>query len=320
MRAGIRLIRPSLALLALGALVAPTLAAPVSAQEARGPLTFKNGDLITANGRNDSLIRLRAGERRLRAKKIRLDTRLKPKGLHYSKFCEKVAIANSINVVVYDAWTKEVEVIEDERFGLIADVQWDMGCNLLIADMGRDSVGRWPRDGKLWKRDPAGEIWAVAGMHKWSNPAFLEMDEWGVLYVVDKSAGRPIPGPNQWHYDAIYKLGAPDYRRPKLRFRRKGLEVTAFLAHPDGRFFIGNGDELLVLEGMRLSRPCGGGGFTRINGLALDPWLQVFAVDGFDTFGGSSLYRVGDGCDLDQLASGPRINGSQGLAAGLPAR
>ncbi len=298
------------------------VAIPATAQEARGPLTFHNGDLITANGRSDALLRFRPGDKHMGIKKIGLDTRLKPKGLHYSKFCEKVAIANSINVVIYDAWSQEVTVIEDERFGLIADVQWDMGCNLLIADMGRDSVGRWPRDGKVWKMDTQGEIWTVGGRHKWSNPAFLDLDEWGTLYIVDKGAGRPIPGAGigQWHYDAIYKTGAPDYRRPKLRFNRKGLQVTAFMAHPNGTFYIGNGAELLILDGDKLKRPCSGTTFRRINGLALDPDLRVFAVDGYDTFGGSLLYGVGNGCELEELVSGSKINGSQGLAVGLPSR
>lgn len=293
---------------------------PASAQQTRGPLTFKNGDLITANGRNDSLIRMRPTGGGVRTSRIHMGTRLKPKGLNYSKFCEKVAIANSFNVVIYDAWTEEIEVIEDDRFGLIADVQWDMACNLLIADMGRDSVGRWPRDGKVWKLDTEGEIWSVAGRHRWSNPAFLDMDEWGVLYVVDKGAGPPIPGSKQWNYDAIYKLGAPDYRKPKVRFRRAGLEVTSFMAHPDGTFFIGNGTELLQLRGPRLRRPCGASRFTRLNGLGIDEDLEVYAVDGYDTFGSSALYRVSGSCNLRTLLSGREIKGSQGLTVGLPAR
>lgn len=289
-------------------------------RQARGELFLRNGDLVTANGRSDSLIRFRPGPGKFRATRLPLGVRLKPKGLSYSKFCEKLAVANTFDVVVFDVWTHEVEVIESAKFGLVADVQWDMACNLLIADMGRESVSSWPRDGQVWLYTPGGDLVPVGGGYNWVNPAFLDMDEWGTLFVVDKGAGPPIPGNTDWKYDAILKTGAPGYRFPKFRFRRAGLQATALMVHPDGRLFVGNGDELALIEDSRLRSLCAPGDFTRVNGIALDPDLRIFVVDGFDVFGTSRLVQLRGGCDLSTVASGSKINGSQGLAVGLPSR
>ena len=307
-------------------LVAP---APGSGQGSRASaseeVSIRPGDLVTVSGRFDSLIRLRPrkGGNKYKLAKIPLGVRLKPKGVDHSAFCEKVAIANSTNVVIYDTWNHSLQVIEDTRFGLIADVQWDMACNLIIADMGGDSVGRSPRDGNVWLYTIDGELRSIAWRQKWSNPTFLDMDEWGMLFIVDKGAGPKMPGTRgQWHFDAIYKVGAPRYTQPQLLYGRAGLEITAFAARPDFTFLIGNGDELLLLEKNAVVPLCGDMGFRRINGVDINSAREVFFVDGFDVFEDTFVYRLADDntCSLDVLAQGKMVQGVQGLVAGLPRR
>ncbi len=304
--------------------------APAPAQEpqvaATEGVSIRPGDLVTVSGRHDALLRLRPrkGGRKYKLAKIPLGVRMKPKGVDHSAFCERVAVANSTNVVIYDTWNHEVlEVLEHEKFGLIADVQWDMSCNLIIADMGGDSVGRWPRDGNVWMYTPEGKLRTIAFRQNWVNPTFLDMDEWGTLYIVDKAAGPKMPGTNgQWHFDAIYKVGAPRYTRPQELYGRPGLQVTAFAASPDGTFLIGNGDSLLLLEKTGVFPLCGGKGFRRINGVDINADRQVVFVDGFDVFEDTFVYRLEDDytCALDVLAEGRMVQGAQGLVAGLPRR
>lgn len=280
------------------------------------------GDLVTASGKGDVLIRLRPkpNGKRYRVAKVPMGQRLVPKAVTSNKFCEKIAIANAHNIVVFDVWTREITSIDSELFGEIADVQYDWECNLIVADMGMNAVGRSPRDGRLWMVSPSGEIKRIGWRHQWSNPAFLDMDQWGTLYVVDKGAGPRIPGSGQWHYDAIYKLGPPKYVSAVRKFNKRGLDVSSFVLHPSGKFYIGNQDELLVLENDQLSSPCGGPAFIRVNGLAIDPDLGLFLLDGFDVFGASTVYRVDDACNLKVVDSSRSILGSQGLTAGLPGR
>jgi len=288
-------------------------------------VSIRPGDLITVSGRYDALIRLRprGGGKKYKLTKIPLGVRMKPKGVDHSAFCEKVAIANSTNVVIYDTWDHTVKVLEDRKFGLIADVQWDMACNLIIADMGGDSVGRWPRDGNVWLYTEGWDLRRIAYRQNWVNPTFLDMDEWGTLFIVDKGAGPKMPGTKgQWHFDAIYKVGAPRYTQPQLLYGRPGLEVTAFAARPDFTFLIGNGDSLLLLEKTGVFPLCGGSGFRRINGVDINSDREVFFVDGFDVYEDTFVYRLEDNytCSLDVLAKGKMVQGAQGLVAGLPPR
>ncbi len=303
--------------------VAPLAVAQERDQSTRGNLFLDNGDLVTASGKNDSLLRFRPRNNSLTVTKQPLGVRLKPKGIAYRKFCEKVAIANVHNVVVYDVWSGEIEVITNRRFKQLRDVEWDFKCRLLIADAGGESVGRWPRDGEVWVYGTDGSLSRAGGRHAWVNPSLLDMDEWGTLYVVDKGAGQPMPGTNnQWHFDAIYKTGMPDYRYPKALYAREGLDVSAFAVHPDGSFYIGNGAELLWLANKQLYSLCSGQPFKRINGIDISPNLKIHLVDGFDVFGESEIYRLENvaSCKLRLLAEGPMVNGVQGLAIGLPAR
>jgi hypothetical protein len=308
-------------------LVAPASApaqAPIVAASEEG-VTIRPGDLITVSGRYDSLIRLRPRKKGTKYKltKIPLGVRMKPKGVDHSAYCEKVAVANTFNVVIYDTWSHTVEVLEHDKFGLIADVQWDMACNLIIADMGGDSVGRWPRDGNLWLYTPGGDLRRIAYRQNWVNPTFLDMDEWGTLYIVDKGAEPKMPGTNgQWHFDAIYKVGAPRYTQPQELYKRPGLQVTAFAVQPDGTFLVGNGDVLLLLQKTSVWPLCGGKGFRRINGVDINSDREVFFVDGFDVFQDTFVYRLEDDytCSLDVLAAGKMVQGAQGLVAGLPRR
>ncbi len=309
--------------IALAIAVAPLAVAQERDSTARGNLFLDNGDLITASGKNDSLLRFRPRNNSLAVTKQPLGVRLKPKGIAYRKFCEKVAIANVHNVVVFDVWTGEVEVITDRRFKQVRDVEWGFKCRLLIADAGGESVGRWPRDGAVWVYDTDGNIRRAGGRHAWANPSLLDMDEWGTLFVVDKGAGNPMPGTNnQWHFDAIYKTGMPDYRHPKALYARDGLDVSAFAVHPDGSIYIGNGAELLWLANKQLYSLCDDQSFKRINGIDISQKLRVYLVDGFDVFGESEIYRLDNvaKCKLRLLAAGAMVNGSQGLAIGLPAR
>lgn len=300
---------------------APSSPAPAQAEALSSDGRFvRNGDLVTVSGRADSILRLRLRAHKVRSTKVPLGTRMKPKGVTVSTFCEKVAIANSTNVVIFDIWTHEITVVEDERFGLIADVEYDMQCNLIIADMGGHSVGRWPRDGHLWKRDGNGEIWEIGLRNNWVNPAFLDMDEWGTLYVLDKEAGPQMPIAGDWYFDAIYKMGAPDYQFAKAKYDRAGLNASAFAVHPDGRMFVGNQDDLVVIEDGRAASPCPAGSFSRINGLGFDQSLRLFAVDGFDIYGDTEVLQLGSGCDLQRVITGSMLDGAQGLAVGLPAR
>ncbi len=290
-------------------------------------LFIKNGDLVTATGKSDSLIRFRPNKsgKNFTVAKQPLGVRLKPKGITHSRFCEKVAVANSRNVVVFDTWTHEITVIERQSFGLIADVEYDMQCNLIIADMGKSAVGRWPRDGHLWSYSPDGVITELGRVnHDWVSPAFLDMDEWGTLFVVDKAAGPPIPGTRkQWHYDAIYKLGPPNYQLAKARYKKPGLDVTAFMAHPNGSFYIASAWDFVVLDAHtnRVRKPCGPDAhFRRVSGIDITPGLDVFAIDGYDVFGRTRLISIDGGCAIKTLNNRVMLQGSQGLAAGLPAR
>ncbi len=252
-----------------------------------------------------------------------MGTRMKPKGVTHNSYCERVAVANSINVVVYDTWNHTVEVVEHPQFGLIADVEYDMLCNLIIADMGGDASGRWPKDGKLWLLTPEGDLKRIATQRNWVNPAFLDMDEWGTIYVVDKAAGPRMPGTNgQWHFDAIYKVGAPNYTKPKELYARSGLNVTSYAVQPDGTQLVGNGDVLLLLEKTRAYAICGGSDFRRINGVDINSSRQVFIVDGYDLFDDTFIYKLRDDrtCSLDVIGRGKMVQGAQGLAAGLPRR
>lgn len=311
----------------LGIVLAVTSASLAMAQDrqesARGNLFLDNGDLVTASGKNDSLLRFRPRNNSLSVTKQPLGVRLKPKGIAYRKFCEKVAIANVHNVVVFDVWSGEIEVITDRRFKQVRDVEYDFKCQLLIADAGGESVGRWPRDGAVWVYGVDGSISRAGGRQAWVNPSLLDMDEWGTLYVVDKGAGPPMPGTNnQWHFDAIYKTGMPDYRHPKALYAKPGLDISAFAVHPDGSLYIGNGPQLLWLANKQLYSLCAGRLFKRINGLDISSDLRVYLVDGFDVFGESEIYRLDDvaSCKLRLLADGSMVNGVQGLAIGLPAR
>jgi hypothetical protein len=281
----------------------------------------RNGDMVSASGKSDVLIRMRPRVKRVKTTTIDLGTRVKAKGITHSKFCEKIAIANSKNVIIYDVWTREIQVIEDERFGLIADVEYDMMCNLIIADMGRSSVGRWPRDGHIWRLSSMdGEIWEIGLRQNWVNPAFLDMDEWGTLYVLDKEAGPKMPRAGEWYFDAIYKSGAPNYQFAKAKYRHGGLTASAFAVHPDGRMFVGNEDDLVVIDNGLARSVCGPGTFSRVNGVDVNESLELYVVDGFDVFGATDLYRVDPGCDLTLMSSGSKIQGAQGLAIGLPSR
>jgi hypothetical protein len=296
---------------------------PTAADE--NHVAVRPGDLVTASGRIDSLIVFskRKNGDKYKTKKIPMGTRLKPKGVTHSAYCERVAIANSLNVVIYDTWMRTVEVVEHEGFGLIADVEYDMQCNLIIADMGGDSAGRWPKDGKLWLRSPDGQLGRIGMNRNWVNPAFLDMDEWGTIYVVDKAAGPRMPGTKgQWHFDAIFKVGGPKYTNPIALYSRSGLNVTAFAVQPDSTYLVGNGDVLLLLEKRGAYPLCGGSNFSRINGVDINAAREVFIVDGFDLFEDTSVYRMADDytCALDILADGKMVQGAQGLAAGLPRR
>lgn len=304
------------------ALVLLMVAVPPGRAQApdRERMFLEINDLVTASGKGDVLIRLRLKKKRYKLTAVSMGVRLTPKAITSNKFCEKIAVANAHNVVTYDVWNGRIDVIEHESFGEIADVQYDWDCNLIIADMGQSAVGHSPRDGHLWLYTPEGELIEIGWRHKWSNPAFLDMDEWGTLYVVDKEAGPKIPGSGGWHFDAIYKLGAPRYTAAIKKFGKRGLNVSSFVHHPSGKFFIGNQDELLILEDDELSSPCAGATFDRINGLALNSDLQVFLLDGFDIFGGSTLYSVDEECNLTPIEDGRKLQGSQGLTAGLPGR
>jgi hypothetical protein len=300
--------------------IIPDALADEPAQQPRKTFV-QNGDMVSASGKSDVLIRLRPRAKRVKSTAIDLGVRVKPKGITHNKFCEKIAIANSKNVIVYDVWTREVQVIEDERFGLIADVEYDMMCNLIIADMGRNSVGRYPRDGHLWRLSSMdGEIWEIGLRANFANPAFLDMDEWGTLYVLDKEAGPKMPRAGEWYFDAIYKSGGPNYQFAKAKYNRAGLTASAFMVHPDGRMFVGNEDELIVIDNGVARSVCGPGAFRRINGIDVNADLEVFVIDGFDVFGTTDLYEYRDGCDLTLLRSGADLNGAQGLAIGLPSR
>ncbi len=312
-----------LGLMLIAPATAPAQAPQVGASEG---VSIRPGDLVSVSGRYDSLLRLRPrkGGKRYKLAKIPMGVRMKPKGVDHSSYCEKVAVANSANVVIYDTWDHTVEVLEDNRFGLIADVQWDMQCNLIIADMGGDSVGRWPRDGNVWLYSPNGNLRRIATRgHNWVNPTFLDMDEWGTLYIVDKGAGPKMPGTNgQWHFDAIFKVGAPRYTQPQELYRRPGLQVTAFASRPDGTFLVGNGDVLLLLEKTGVLPLCGGKGFRRINGVDINSDREIFLVDGFDVYEDTVVYRLKDEytCSLTAIAEGRMVQGAQGLVAGLPRR
>lgn len=310
----------ALAVLAGGALVQPAAASAPNPAPKSGGRFLRNGDLLTVSGRADSLLRLRLRAKKVRTTKVDLGTRMKPKGVTTSAFCEKIAIANSTNVVIFDTWTHEITVVEDERFGLIADVEYDMQCNLIIADMGRHSVGRWPRDGHLWKRDVDGEVWEIGLRNNWVNPAFLDMDEWGTLYVLDKESGPKMPRAGEWYFDAIYKMGAPAYQFAKAKYDRAGLNASAFAVHPDGRMFVGNQNDLVVIDAGYASSPCPAGSFSRINGLDFDQNLRLFAVDGFDIYGETQVLQLVDGCGIERVITGSMLDGAQGLAVGLPAR
>lgn len=284
---------------------------------------LKIDDLATATGKGDVVVRLRPRKNRKKGYKITtvpMGVRLTPKAVTSNKNCEKIAIANAHNVVTFDIWNGEIKVIDHPDFGEIADVQYDWDCNLIIADMGMSSVGQRPRDGRVWMYTPGRDLVELAWRRKWSNPAFLDMDEMGTLYVVDKGAGPKIPGSGGWNFDAIYKMGPPKYNAAIKKFTGKGLDVSAFVHHPSGVFFIGNQDELLILENDKLRNPCAGTPFVRINGLALNSDLEVFVVDGFDIFGTSKLFRVDPYCNLQEIAGGRTIEGSQGLTAGLARR
>jgi len=309
------------AALAVAALLLAASVATGAPQQQERKTFLRNGDLVTASGKSDSLLRMRPRAKRVRTTAIDLGVRVKPKGITHSKFCEKIAIANSKNVVIYDVWSREIEVIEDERFGLIADVEYDMMCNLIIADMGKQSVGRWPRDGHLWILRADGGLGEV-GLRgqNWVNPAFLDMDEWGTLYVLDKEAGPQMPRAGQWYFDAIYKAGAPNYQWAKVKYNRAGLTATAFMVHPDGRMFVGNENDLLVIDNGVATSVCAPGTFTRVNGVDINTEFEIFVLDGFDVFGETSLFRLDGGCELKMMQSGAQLNGSQGLAVGLPAR
>jgi hypothetical protein len=324
-----RRMTPLAAAVAVALLLIAPAAAPaqdvVSGDEEGSDVAIRPGDLVTASGRHDALLRIRPRNkgRSYRLSKIPLGVRIKPKGVAHSSFCERVAIANSSNVVIFDTWARSVEVIEDHRFGLIADVEWDMQCNLIIADMGGDSVGKTPRDGKLWMYRTDGALVTIAWRRSWSNPAFLDMDEWGTLFVVDKNAGKPMRGTDgQWHFDAIYKVGGPRYTQPKERYNRSGLQVTAFAAQPDGSLLVGNGDTLLRVDKTTAWPICSGSPFRRINGVDLNSDRQIFIVDGYDVFEDTFVYRVRDDytCALEPLAEGKMVQGAQGLAIGLPRR
>jgi len=299
-----------------------SVAADIQAQQgAHREMFFQVDDLATATGRGDALIRFRGGRRNLATTRLDLETRLTPKGITSNKHCERIAIANAHNVIVRDIWFGATQVIDRPEFGEIADVVYDWDCNLIIADMGANAVGApKPRDGKLWLLTPEGELRRIGIRRRWANPAFLELDEWGTLYVIDKGAGQKIPGSGGWHYDSIWKLGPPNYTHPVKKFGRRGLDATAFVHHPDGRFFIGNGAQLMVLQNDRLVDYCPGTPFNRVNGLAFNDDLELFLLDGFDVFGKSSLYGVGPGCGLTLLERGAKIDGAQGLTAGLQGR
>jgi len=298
-----------------------TIVAAGEPQQQERKTFLRNGDLVTASGKSDSLLRMRPRAKRVRTTAVDLGVRVKPKGITHSKFCEKIAIANSKNVVIYDVWSREIQVLEDERFGLIADVEYDMMCNLIIADMGKQSVGRWPRDGHLWILSPDGGLGEI-GLRgqNWVNPAFLDMDEWGTLYILDKEAGPQMPRAGEWYFDAIYKAGAPNYQWAKAKYNRAGLTATAFMVHPDGRMFVGNEDDLLVIDNGVASSVCAPGTFSRVNGIDINTDFEIFVLDGFDVYGETSLYRLDGRCELRMMQSGAQINGSQGLAVGLPSR
>ena len=255
--------------------------------------------------------------------------RLKPKGVAVNSHCEQIAIANGKNVLLVNFWEGTLTVIGDKLehtvFGFANDVAIDMHCNLLIADMGEQAIGRTPRDGRLWRYvvDTGELIRIEASKHRWVNPAHLDLDVEGNLYVIDEEAGPAMPGSGEMHFDAIFKLGMPRFRVANAVFTASGLTATAFMVHPDGRYWVGMGEDLVIIDNrtMKLTTPCSGAApFTHVTGLSINSKFRVFAMDGFSVYGKPVLRAIDDSCMTRKVKADQRLAGAQGLAVFLPPR
>ena len=294
------------------------------------PFHLKRNDLVTASGMNDVLLRMRRGGRRVRVITVPLGTRLKPQGVAVNNFCEEIAIANGKNVVLLSAWDGTYRVIGGkDQFGFVADVEFDMHCNVLIADMGRQAVGRWPRDGMLFQYvRETGQLRKIGTRHhNWYNPSYMSLDIHGNLYVIDEEAGPKMPGRGEMYFDAIYKLGMPEFRWGKAVYKGPGIVASSLMVHPSGDYWVGRGDDFAIVDrrDMKLREPCGGAApFNYVSGIAIDNRLQVLALDGFDIYGGGRLLAIDATCGVQEMPAKPghgtRLTGAQGLAVSLPAR
>lgn len=291
---------------------------------------LKRDDLISASGKADVLLRIRTGKKRVKVVTVPLGTRLKPQGMAINNYCEEIAIANGKNVVLLSAWKGTYQVIGGkEFFGFVADVEFDMHCNVLIADMGREAVGRWPRDGMLFKYvRETGELRQIGTRHhNWYNPSYMSLDIHGNLYVIDEEAGPKMPGRGEMYFDAIYKLGMPDFRWAKAVYKGPGIVASSLMVHPSGDYWVGRGDDFVIVDrhDMRLREPCGDSApFKYVSGIAINTKLQVLALDGFDLYDGTRLHTIDSACDVQVMPAkqgqATRLGGAQGLAASLPAR
>ncbi len=280
------------------------------------------GDLFTASARKDAILQVHTPEGTPRIKKQKLGQAFVPRGLDYDPERGLLALAAVSRVLLYEVASGSLQELTAptglaESFAFANDVLFDGQGHLLVADHGVEATAREPRDGHVWQYDlNTGGFLEIANRRPLRNPTLLARDADGQIYVVDRAAGDRVTPRLEFFYDIVYRIDGVKRLRVKVVYDGPGVQATAFAAGPDGRFWLASVDELALLAGDTLERPCEvPRPFAFITGLVPYDSNRAWALDGEPGDKRRTLRDVDDRCTGTEVSTSGKLKEARGLVA-----
>lgn len=280
------------------------------------------GQMITTVGKRASLMRIIAKNRGalVRRAGLKIDSFV-ARGTAHDRVSGRVAIAAIDRVIVFEPNSGEVTVFTsmgtgEEPLGFANDVVFDQDGKILVADMGAETKGETPTDGRVWRIDlETGKSLRVGANKKLSNPRLISLDDKMVPVFVDGEAGELIAAGATPRYDVVYRLTGGKQKRATMDFNDAGLTATAMAVDETGRHWYGTVTGLAILEDKVLDDICGiVTPFRFVNGIGLQGETRY----ALDTDAGSgdrvTLYDIDETCTVRARARTSKIKGARGLA------
>lgn len=294
------------------------------AVESAKSIKLREGDLLAATPKKSAALRVTLKGSKARIKPVPLRETFVPRGVAIDNGSGVVAIAAVSRVVLYDTGSGDVQVLtgpEEAPFAFVNDVLFDRDGLLIVADEGESVGTQLPADGRVWEYDRStGEYRQIGTKRQLSNPKLLALDERGRIHVVDGNSGPRVTPLLDVYYDTVWQIAGATRKRVKRVYRDAGLQATAFAIDDQGTLWFGSLEEIVLLEGKALTRPCPlPAPLSFVTGVAIDGEGRLLVMDGADLDGRQrTVYEVDASCVATARVVGRRIDEARGLAVYLP--